>query len=53
MLKRTQATGIRNGHHQIIGAYVVSIQGRSTFIVELANVALTATFDTIAAADSI
>jgi hypothetical protein len=53
MLKRTQATGIRNGRHQILGAYLVSIQGRSAFSVEQANFALTAAFDAIAAADSI
>jgi hypothetical protein len=53
MLMRTQATGIRNCRHRIVGAYVVSIQGRSAFTVEQANLALTIAFDAIAAADSI
>jgi hypothetical protein len=39
---RTPATGIRNGRRQLVGAYVVSIQGRSIFTVEQANLALTA-----------
>ncbi len=42
---RTPAAGIRNGRRQLVGAYVVSIQGRSVFTIEYANLALTATFD--------
>jgi hypothetical protein len=50
---RTPATGIRNGRRQLIGAYVVSIQGRSVFTIEQANLALTAAFDAIAAGNPI
>jgi hypothetical protein len=53
MLKRTPATGIRNGRHQIVGTYV-AIQGRYAFTVKQANLALsTAAFNAIAAADPI
>jgi hypothetical protein len=42
---RTPAAGIRNGARKLVGAYVASIQGRSVFSVEQANLALTAIFD--------
>jgi hypothetical protein len=50
---RTPAAGIRNGRRQLVGAYVVSIQGRSVFTVEQANLTLTAAFDATAAGDPI
>ena len=50
---RTPAAGIRNGGRQLIGAYIVSIHGRSVFTVEQANLALTAAFDATAAGDPI
>jgi hypothetical protein len=50
---RTPAAGIRNGRCQLVGAYAASIQGRSVFTVEQANLALTAAFDATAAGDPI
>jgi hypothetical protein len=50
---RIPAAGIRNGCRQLVSAYVVSIQGRSAFTVERANLALTAAFDATAAGDPI
>jgi hypothetical protein len=50
---RTPAAGIRNGRRQLVGAYVVSIQGRSVFTIEQANLALAAAFDASAAGDPI
>jgi hypothetical protein len=44
-LERTPAAGIGNGRRRLVGAYVVSIQGRSVFTVEQANLALTPAFD--------
>jgi hypothetical protein len=44
---------IRNGRRQLVGAYVVSIQDRSVFTVEQADMALTAAFDASAAGNPI
>jgi hypothetical protein len=49
----TPTTGIRSGCGQLIGASVVSIQGRSVFTVKQADLALTAAFDASAAGDPI
>jgi hypothetical protein len=48
---RVPAADIRDGRRQLVGAYVVSIQGRSASIVEQENLALTAAFDASAAGD--
>jgi hypothetical protein len=50
---RTPAAGIRNGRRQLVGAYVVSIQGHSAFIVEQSKLALTAAFGASATGDPI
>jgi hypothetical protein len=50
---RTPAAGMRNGRCQLVGAYVLSIQGRSVSTVEQANLAFTAAFDDTAAGDPI
>jgi hypothetical protein len=50
---RTPAADIRNGRRQLVGAHVVSIQGRSVFTVAQANLALSATFDATAAGNPI
>ena len=50
---RIPAAGIRNGRRQLVGAYVVSIQGRSLFTVEQANLALPAALDATAAGNPI
>ncbi len=50
---RTPGAGIRNGHRQIVGAYAVSIHGRTVFTVEQANLALTVAFNANAAGDPI
>jgi hypothetical protein len=50
---RTPAAGISNGLRQLVGAYAVSIQGRSVLSVEQANRALTAASGASAAGDPI
>jgi hypothetical protein len=50
---RTPTAGMRTGRRQLLGAYVVSVQGRSVFAVDQANLALTAAFDAGAAGDPI
>jgi hypothetical protein len=50
---RAPAATIRNGCRPLVGAYVVSNQGRSVFTVEQANLALTTAFDASTAGDPI
>jgi hypothetical protein len=51
--KRIAQPSIRNGRRQLVGAYVVSIQGRPVFTVEQANLALTIAFDASATGDPV
>jgi hypothetical protein len=50
---RTPAAGIRNDRRQLVGAYDMSIQGRSVFTAEQANPALAAAFNASAAGERI
>jgi hypothetical protein len=50
---RTPAAIIRNSRRQLVGAHVVSIQGRSVLTVEQAHLALTSAFNASAAGDPI
>jgi hypothetical protein len=50
---RTPAAGIRNGRRQLVGAYIISVQGTPVFTVTQANLALSAAFDAAAPGDPI
>jgi hypothetical protein len=50
---RAPANGIRNGHRQLVAAYVVSSQEGSVITLKQANLAVTAAFDASAAGDPI
>lgn len=48
-----RAAPIRYGRRQLVGAYVISIQGRPVFTIEQATLALSSTFDAAAPCDPI